>query len=197
MFALLSSPSSLSDFRKAAMSEKKGKKRARETSSTSEEEDGASTRISCPICGHGDYRHPRSVHLHIKRKHRAYEKLSEMKERIRVATRMRKKKCPHCQAMKSQLTRHLKICPSRPELYETTDTFGSVTNAQFIKRFRGHLKRPGSGLAESTVRNYLNYIRRIIGRSAIETVPGGWVVTCYVFQTNTLLKSIVSSPHRI
>ena len=156
---------SLSNFRKSAMSEKKGKKRARKPSSTSEEEEEeeeASTSSSCPICGHGHYKHPRSVHQHIKRKHPGYKKLSEMKVRISEATRMLKEKCPHCQAMRTQLKRHLKKCPSRPELAEATEANKASTNSQFVQRFRAYLKRPGSGFAESTVRNYLNYIRLII-----------------------------------
>ncbi len=151
-----------------AKSPPKKKKPRAETSSSSDEDDG--NKNSCPICGHGNYRNPRSIHQHIKRKHPNYAKLSEMKARISEASREPKQKCPHCHCMKSKLSRHMKTCTSRPELGSQDDapgTSSSSANSQFIQRFRARLNRPGSGFAESTVKNYLNYIRRMIGKSIL------------------------------
>ena len=140
---------------------------------------------SCPICHHGNYKNPRSVDQHIKMKHPNHANRSEMQALISEASKEPKQKCPHCHLLKSKLSRHLKTCTSRPELGSQEDASGtsqSSANHQFLQRFRARLNRPGSGFAKTTVKNYLNYIRKMIGKSFFpcDSTSISWVtVTCF------------------
>ena len=67
------------------------------------------------------------------------------------------------QSLQANLSRHKKKCPLRPNLFEQgSENLGALpnfSNEDFLKAMKTKLSRPGSGLQQNTVSNYMNYIR--------------------------------------
>ena len=115
--------------------------------------------VSCPICGRAGYKDGKSVAIHISRKHPDAKDLASMKEKIKSATKAPLKLCPHCKKLRTNLARHLKVCPRRPR-QEPGE--GDMSNENFLQAYRDRISHPGFGIVPNTVKSYAGYIKRMI-----------------------------------
>ena len=115
--------------------------------------------VSCPICGRAGYKDGKSVAIHISRKHPDAKDLASMKEKIKSATKAPLKLCPHCKKLRTNLARHLKVCPRRPR-QEPGE--GDMSNENFLQAYRDRISHPGFGIVPNTVKSYTGYIKRMI-----------------------------------
>ena len=149
----------------------------------------------CPICDRG-FVNSRSVSRHIGAKHPSFKDLAEWKDRIKAATTSPLKKCPHCKVGKSNLyTKHIKICPRRPDLVlrphqepSENDEF-SADNVQFTERFRSRISRSEYGLQPGTVRNYLTQFKLIV-RTEVNLDPNFRAVDWLRDQDSPLFRDL-------
>ena len=125
--------------------------------------------VSCPICGRPGYKNGKSVAIHISRVHPDAKDVANLQEKIKMVTRQgRKRKCPHCKQSRTNLSRHLKTCPQRPDLVlrpgQEREPGGDppIDNEEFLKQFRSRISMPGIGLSGSTPHDYTGYVRRMI-----------------------------------
>ena len=125
--------------------------------------------VSCPICGRPGYKNGKSVAVHIARVHKDARDDTNLLQKVRkITSQGRQKKCPHCKKMRTNLGRHLKACPRRPDLVlrpgQEREPGGDppIDNEEFLRQYRERLEMPGIGIRRSTARDYTGYVRRMI-----------------------------------
>ena len=121
--------------------------------------------VSCPICGRPGYKNGKSVAIHISRIHPDAKDRQDMLEKIKEATKPSVRKCPHCKKLRTNLPRHLKLCPrrgQRPGQEQQPGGNPPIDNEEFLRRYRERLEMPGIGIRQSTARDYTGYVQRMI-----------------------------------